>query len=342
MDIEPNSPEAHLIQGDLYQAQSQFIEAIASYTLGLELQPEQPEHPEQPEDTIVGSIVSTTCIKLGDALYTVNRPLEAISQYERAIAIAPNSVKAHWMLGRILEGQGWTEIALNHYREAMTLDPTFFTSDSHINVGRLLQERHFYTEAANFFASALRLQPDYAPAYAAMGNLLIAQGDVVAAAQLYTEAENVELDLITAKQYNDLGVACIRQNKLVEAIAHFQTAIQIQPDYADAHCNLGNTYLQQQNLREAIICFQEALSIDPNFEEVYYNLGTSLAKLDRLDEAITFLHAAISIRPNFADAHYNLASALVKLNQRDLATLAYQRAIALQPDYAKPQWNLGL
>ncbi len=315
--------------------QNQFIEAIASYTKGLQL---QPEPSEQLDDTIV----STTCIQLGDALYTVNRPLEAVSQYERAIVIAPNSVKAHWMLGRILEAQGWTELALQHYREAMTLDPQFFTPESHINVGRLFQERNFYTEATNFFANALQLQPDYAPAYAAMGNLLLAQGDVEAVAKMYAEAETVDLDLITAKQYNDLGIACIRQHKLDEAIAHFQTAIQIQPDYADAHCNLGNTYLQQENLREAIICFQEALSIDPNFEEVYYNLGTSLAKLDRLDEAITFLHAAISIRPNFADAHYNLASALVKLNQKDLAKLAYNRAIALQPDYAQPQWNLGL
>jgi tetratricopeptide (TPR) repeat protein len=335
LDIEPYSPEAHLIQGDLYQAQNQFIEAIASYTQGLQFQPEQPEQPSN-------TIVSTTCMKLGDALYTVNRPLEAISQYERAIAIEPTSVKAHWMLGRILEGQGWIELALQHYREAMTLDPTFFTPDSHINVGRLLQERNFYAEAANFFNAALRLQPDYAPAYQALGNLLIAQGDVEAVAKLYAEAEIVDLDLITAKQYNDLGVACIRHNKLDEAIAHFQTAIQIQPDYADAHCNLGNTFLQQQNLRDAVICFQEALSIDPNFEEVYYNLGTSLAKLDRLDEAITFLHAAISIRPNFADAHYNLASALVKLNQKDLATLAYKRAIALRPDYTQPQWDLGL
>jgi tetratricopeptide (TPR) repeat protein len=331
LDIEPHAPEAYLIQGDLYQAQNQFIEAIASYTRGLQLQP------KQPDDTII----STTCIKLGDTLFTVNRPLEAISQYERAIAIAP-SVKAHWMLGRILEGQGWVELALQHYREAMTIDPAFFTPDSHINVGRLFHERNFCAEAANFFNAALRLQPDYAPAYQALGNLLIAQGDVAAAAKLYAEAEIVDLDLITAKQYNDLGVACIRHNKLDEAIGHFQTAIQIQPDYADAHCNLGNTFLQQQNLREAVICFQEALSIDPNFEEVYYNLGTSLAKLDRLDEAITFLHAAISISPNFADAHYNLASALVKLNQKDLATLAYKRAIALRPDYTQPQWDLGL
>jgi tetratricopeptide (TPR) repeat protein len=328
LDINPDSPEAHAIQGDIWQAQDRFVEAIASYSRALQLQPND-------------ALVCTTASKLGDALYSVNRPLDALSQYETVIAIEPDSVRGHWMLGRILEEQGWLELALQHYCQAMQLDPTFFTPESHVNVGKLLQERNFYAEAANFFNTALQLQPEYAPAYHAMGNLLIAQGDVEAVAQLYNQAELVDFDLIKAKQYNDLGVACIHQSKLDEAIAHFQKAIQIQPDYADAHCNLGNTFLRQRNLRDAIICFQEALNIDPNFEEVYYNLGTSLAEVDRLDEAITFLHAAIEINPSFADAHYNLASALVKLNQRDLALMAYQRALELRPAYVQTHSNLG-
>ncbi|WP_019502011.1 tetratricopeptide repeat protein [Pseudanabaena sp. PCC 6802] len=328
IDIDPNSPEAYAIQGDICQAQQQFDEAIAAYSQALQF---------QPNDDLVAKVSSN----LGDALYNVNRRLEALSQYEKAIVLQPDAVRANWMLGCIAEEQGWIEIALQYYRKAMTLDPAFFTPQSHVSVGKLLQERNFYTEAANFFNTALRLQPDYADAYHAMGNLLLAQGDVEAASQLYDRAEMVEIDLITAKQYNDLGVACINQNKLDLAIAHFQKAIQIKPDYADAHCNLGNTFLQQHNLRDAIICYQEALNIDPNFEEVYYNLGTSLAELNRLDEAIAFLHAAITVNPNFADAHYNLASALVKMNERDLALMAYQRAIDLRPDLVQTHSNLG-
>jgi tetratricopeptide (TPR) repeat protein len=328
IDIDPNSPEAYAIQGDIYQAQQQFDEAITAYSQALQF---------QPDDDLVAKVSS----HLGDALYSVNRPLEALSHYQNVIALEPDSVRANWMLGCIAESQAWIEIALQHYCKALTLDPAFFTPQSHVSVGRLLQERNFYTEAANFFNTAIQMQPDYTDAYHAMGSLLLEQGDVEATSQFYEQAEMVEIDLITAKQYNDLGVVCIDQNKLDWAIAHFQKAIQIQPNYADAHCNLGNTFLQQGNLRDAIICYQEALTIDPNFEEVYYNLGTSLAELNRLDEAITFLHAAITVNPNFADAHYNLASALVKMNERDLALMAYQRAIALRPSIIQTHSNLG-
>ena len=42
-----------------------------------------------------------------------------------------------------------------------------------------------------------------------------------------------------AEAHNNLGLALIQQGKWPEAIAHYERALQLKPDYADAGCNLA-------------------------------------------------------------------------------------------------------
>jgi Flp pilus assembly protein TadD len=62
-----------------------------------------------------------------------------------------------------------------------------------------------------------------------------------------------------------------------EAIAHYQAALQIKPDYAEAHNNLGNALLQKGRVDEAITHYQAALQIKPDYAEAQNNLAWVLA-----------------------------------------------------------------
>ena len=61
-----------------------------------------------------------------------------------------------------------------------------------------------------------------------------------------------------------------------EAIIHFQKALQIKPDDADAHNNLGTALLQKGKVDEAITHYQKALQINPDFVEAHKNLSNAL------------------------------------------------------------------
>ena len=61
-----------------------------------------------------------------------------------------------------------------------------------------------------------------------------------------------------------------------EAITHYQKALQINPDYAEAHNNLGNALLQKGRVDEAIAQYQKALQIKPDYAEAHDNLGNAL------------------------------------------------------------------
>jgi tetratricopeptide (TPR) repeat protein len=50
---------------------------------------------------------------------------------------------------------------------------------------------------------------------------------------------------------------------------------------------LGTVLGLQGKLEEAIAQYQQALRLNPNFAEAYYNLGTALYKQGRQDAALT-------------------------------------------------------
>jgi tetratricopeptide (TPR) repeat protein len=132
------------------------------------------------------------------------------------------------------------------------------------------------------------------------------------------------------------------QGKLTEAVSEYRRAIQLRPDYADAHCNLGGALAAQGKLTEAVSEFRRAIQLRPDYADAHSNLGGALAAQGKLTEAVSDFRRAIQLQPNYAHAHYNLGTALARQRQLPEAVEEYCRTIQLQPDYAKAHCNLGL
>ena len=131
---------------------------------------------------------------------------------------------------------------------------------------------------------------------------------------------------------------------LPEAIAEYQAALRIEPDFAEAHTNLGNALAQTPGrLPEAIAEYQAARRIRPDLAAVHYNLANTLARMSgRLPEAIAEYQATLRIRPDDADAHDALANALAQTPGRLPEAIAeYQAALRIQPDRAEVHFNLA-
>lgn len=131
-------------------------------------------------------------------------------------------------------------------------------------------------------------------------------------AEIRYQAKHLEklMQQIAAITYYNLGVTLYAQGKLDEAIAAFRKAIQIDPNYLNAHLNLGVTLYTQGKLDEAIAAYRKAIQIDPNFVDAHFNLGFTLYVQGKLDEAIAAYRKVIQIDPNYVNAHNNLEVAL--------------------------------
>ena len=140
---------------------------------------------------------------------------------------------------------------------------------------------------------------------------------------------------------NNLGIALADKGQWDEAMAHYQRALQIAPEYAEGQNNLGRALLQKGQIDEAIPHLESALRSNPSHAGAQNNLGVALAQKGRVDEAITHFQEALRLKPGFADAEYDLGTALLQRGQVDGSILHFQEALKYQPGYTDAHHNLG-
>ncbi len=172
-----------------------------------------------------------------------------------------------------------------------------------------------------------------------LGNALFKMGKMDEAIAQFQKALEIKPDFAEAC-YN-LGGAFFQKGDVDEAIAQCQKALQIKPDYAEAHNNLGNALLQKGRVDEAITHFQKALQIIPDYVEAHYNFGLALFQKGKVDEAIGQYQKALQIKPDNPEVHNNLGMALLQKGGVDEAMVHFQKALQIKPDYAKARINLG-
>jgi tetratricopeptide (TPR) repeat protein len=116
-----------------------------------------------------------------------------------------------------------------------------------------------------------------------------------------------------------------------EAIEAYKRALECDPDFADAHCNLGSVYFNQDRIASSRICFERALVIDPNHIEANLNLATLLEDEGRYQMALRHYKVAIAADPMYADAHVSLALVYEKIGLRRKARGHWRRYLQLEP-----------
>ena len=137
--------------------------------------------------------------------------------------------------------------------------------------------------------------------------------------------------------YNISGACYASLGQMDTAVNRYEKALDIKPDYADAHNNLAITLQGLDQLDAAVECYKKALAIKPDYAEAHYNLGDTLHKLGQLDASVRSYEKAIAIKPDYAEAHNNLGNTLKRQGQLDAAVRSYKKALAIKPDYVVPQ-----
>ena len=274
---------------------------------------------------------------LGAVLKQQGRGIDALAPMQKAAALSPRDVEAHYNLGVTLQELDRLEEAETSYRQALQISPDY--AGAHCNLGIILQKKGRLIEAEESFRQALRINPDYAEAHNNLGTTLKEQGRLDEARGSYLKA--IQSNPAFAEAHCNLGNTLQGLGRLDEAEACYRHGLQIRPDSAETHCNLGDTLKQQGRPTEAEACYRRALEIKPDLAEANYNLANTLHEREQLDEAAIFYRRVLQTKPDLAEAHGYLGIVLQELGQLADAETSYRRAIALKPDYARAHSNLG-
>jgi tetratricopeptide (TPR) repeat protein len=145
--------------------------------------------------------------------------------------------------------------------------------------------------------------------------------------------------------YN-LGVALGQMpGRAAEAAAHFQQALELGLDLPETRRHLASEYAQLPGREsDALAQYEAAVQMDPGYAPTHYAFANELARVPgRRPEAIAQYEAALRIDPDFADAHDNLANQLAAQPGRQEEAIAhYRAALRIAPDNAEAHNNLAV
>ncbi len=95
-----------------------------------------------------------------------------------------------------------------------------------------------------------------------------------------------------------------------KCMEHLQKAIEIDPDYMEAHNNLGVRYMALEQYEKAVAQFHKTVELDPTTVKGQLNLSLALSLLQRYPEAEAAARQAVQLEPQFIPARYALGQIL--------------------------------
>ena len=172
--------------------------------------------------------------------------------------------------------------------------------------------------ARQMFERAVKIDPDFAAAWAGLANT-----------------------------YVDLFRWGRKPQDLEEAQRASQHALQLDPNSAEAHVSVGQALAIQRRFVEAAIAFDRAIKEDPTLFEAYYLYGRALFESGDVEKAVKMFEKAQAARPEDFESRVLWAQALTELGCRDearraneLAVESIEKHLELNPDEARA-YSLG-
>ncbi|MGH8164203.1 MAG: tetratricopeptide repeat protein, partial [Rhodanobacteraceae bacterium] len=172
--------------------------------------------------------------------------------------------------------------------------------------GRYYAERRNagdYAKAVDYYQQAIKLDPDYALAYA---RLALAQ-----------------------QWYNDWAAnADERRSVSARARVNARKAVELAPQSAVALGALGiNQAWSDFNYPAADVTLKKAVALDPSNAETLYQLADVTACLGRLEESIAMMRKVLTMEPLNASFHFYTGQFLLAQGKPDAAEVELKRAI---------------
>jgi thioredoxin-like negative regulator of GroEL len=136
------------------------------------------------------------------------------------------------------------------------------------------------------------------------------------------------------------GAKADGDGKKDDAIRHYQKALQIAPDFYEAHNNLGSDYLNKSDFPAARKEFEQAVQENQSDAAGYFNLSNACMLMNSLPEAQKYLDEGIRREPESALGQFLLGSLNMKTGKLPEAEHALRQSIQFNPVMVQPRLQL--
>lgn len=249
-------------------------------------------------------------------------------------------------------------------------------ADAAFHAGYAAEKSGDLSTARQQFEKVVRLAPNIAEGYIALGSVLVQAGEFKLAIRELTRAlalkpgdRAAQMNLAVA--YEQLGehdksltvfrslnksgtttlppsvvnfyiraLAATRQTDL--AITEAQSAVAAAPEDPVLRDTLGSLEAQRQQWDDAEGQFKEAVRLNPTFAEAHLHFGLTLMMQQKITDAVQELKTAADLSPQSATIQVDLAQSLIASGDNTSAIPVLQRVLALDPSSRDAKYQIAL
>ena len=232
---------------------------------------------------------------------------------ERALDISPHDpvLLSNW--GLLWQSRGALERAIAIYEQALKISSS---AGVYCNLGTALSHQKRWPQAERAFRNAISLDDQ---CWTAWWNLAATHREQ----SLWTAATDV-LDRLHAELgeshqlANEYGLIAFGQKDWERAMTFFQRSVELNPNSAEALCNLALASREcHQSTERAFELLERALDVDPKYSKAYVHFALLLKEERQPQAALETLNFAIQQCPTDLDIRLNRAVLLAKTDPKE-------------------------
>ena len=250
---------------------------------------------------------------LGLAHMRSNNAEDALSSFTHATRLAPWEPAPHLHLSRVFAELGnpaQAEVASQNFARLQPLQ-----------------------ESVKQFREKVVLFPDSTRAHALLGLAYVEQGRKEEAARHFATA--IRLDSLYAPAYHGLGKLHMLDGRVNEAIRFFERACAIDRTFDMAVFDLAQAYFRIGEFQRAIAVYTFALTIDTRHNMINTNLAMAYAMVGNLDQAKQLFYQVIERDDKSVDARDGLAQILLAEGDKQGALAQWKHILTIDPTHAR-------
>jgi TolB-like protein/class 3 adenylate cyclase/Flp pilus assembly protein TadD len=200
----------------------------------------------------------------------------------------------------------------------------------------------YFVLARRYFEEAIALDPEFASPYSFMGQLLLEesrrdlkspQKSIGKAFKLAQKVLALDESLYTGHVL--LGQIHVHKKEHEKAIASFERAVALAPNYFASLFWLGMALSFAGRPQEAIPHLERAIRLDPLDPSFgLFGLGDAYTQMERYEEAITVLKQALHYKPDYYSARLRLAICYATVGREEEANAEAAEVLRLNPNFS--------
>lgn len=283
----------------------------------------------------------------------------AMEDLRALTALRPEDAGLRFQLGLLVASQQ-PEKALGHLEQAASLDPQLKPAATALQrrivsarrgdspaysllaAGRALADLGHWNLAAEAFRRATEARPDYAEAWAYLGearqHIPVRQSETAGWEELQRALE-LDPDSVAARSF--LALYWERRGDFSAAVAAYQAALDREPENPVLHASYARQQARLGDLNQALESYRRAVELAPRDAEFLgYLVDFSLEyQVDVTGIALPAARRAVILNPRNPETLVRMARVFLKLEDEESAERFLNRALRLEPDH--PEVHLG-